>query len=80
MNLVLGPSFTYFADVLGGMEALATGYKYVSDGFVDAAIVGVSASIIDPKVGLQFVALGLLSPDGCTRAFDKSGNQLIDTE
>lgn len=72
----LGPSFTIYTDVLGGMESLAMGYKYVSDGFVDAAIVGVSSSIVEPKISLQFIPLGLLSPDGLTRVFDKSGNEL----
>lgn len=74
LQILLGPSYTYQADVLGSMEALKAGYKNVAEGYIDAAIVGVSSNVIDPKLSLQFLAFDFLSPDALCRCFDKNGN------
>lgn len=72
-----GPSFTNFLDVHGGLESLAMGYKYVSEGFVDSAIVGASSCFKDPRISLHFIGPKLLSPDGRTRTFDEFGESRL---
>ena len=69
----IGASSTQYVDVHGGLESLVMGYKYVSEGFAEAAIVGTASNIMDPTFSLQYVPLGLLSPDGVTRPFDELG-------
>lgn len=68
-----GPSFTNHVDMHGGLESLTMGYKCVSEGSVEAAIVGVAASIVDPRISLQYSPLGVLCSDGVTRTFDEWG-------
>ena len=51
------------------------GYRYVSEGVVEAAIVGVSTSISDPLVSLPYHSYGMLCPDGVTRPFDEWGKK-----
>ena len=68
-----GPSITIHTDVHGGLESLAMAYKLVSEGFVEAAIVGAVSSIADPRFSLQLYGLGILSSDGTTRPFDECG-------
>ena len=48
-------------------------YKLISEGFVEAAIVGAVSSIADPLYSLQYHSLGILSSDGITRPFDELG-------
>lgn len=45
----------------------------MSEGIVDAAIVGVASSIVDPRPNLLYLPFGMLSPDGVTRPFDEWG-------
>lgn len=67
-------SYTCNSDVHGGLDNLAMAYKNISEGFCDAAIVGAVSSILDPHSSLEYVKIEeVLSPDGITRPFDKSG-------
>ncbi len=68
-----GPSYTYGTDPLGSLQALHTAYKRISEGSIQAAVVGVTSCLVDPKFSLQYIALSHLSQDGICRAFDKSG-------
>lgn len=57
------------------MEALSTAYHSIADGRIDAAIVGGSSSIIDPKISVSYMKMGYLSPDSYCRAFSKDGSE-----
>ncbi|KAK7602868.1 hypothetical protein V9T40_006842 [Parthenolecanium corni] len=69
LNLT-GPSHSFYNGLLGGFEALSAAYQGVASGRIDAAIVGASSAIVDPKISLHFVQLGYLSPDALCRSFD----------
>lgn len=59
---------------MGSLQALSTAYRLISTGFIEAAVVVVASHLVDPKLSIQYFALNLLSPDGLSRVFDKSGN------
>lgn len=73
---ISGLSYTYYSDVSGGLEALSAAYQNIREGRIEAALVGCSSSIIDPKISLSFLRLGFLSPDAICRAFDANGKHL----
>lgn len=70
---ILGPSSTYYSGITGGLEALTAAYENLLEGRIEAAIVGASASFIDPKVSLNYLLMGILSSDGLSRVFDAQG-------
>ncbi|KAL6953875.1 fatty-acid synthase system [Sarracenia purpurea var. burkii] len=72
MNLT-GPSFTFYNDMFGSLTALNEAYKSVSEGHVEAAIVGVVTAIQSPTLAINLTHMNLLSPDSATRVFDKNG-------
>lgn len=69
-----GPSITYYSGICGGIDALTAAYENLTNGRIDAAIVGASASLIDPKLSLNYQLMGMLSADGLCRVFDAQGN------
>ncbi|XP_065212309.1 fatty acid synthase-like [Planococcus citri] len=71
LNLT-GPSFTFYSSITGGLEALSAAYHSIVEGRVEAAIVGGSSSIIDPKLSVSLMKMGYLSPDSYCRAFSKN--------
>ncbi|XP_065222314.1 fatty acid synthase-like [Planococcus citri] len=79
LNLT-GPSVTFHGCVLGGLEALSTAYHNIAVGRIDAAIVGVASSVIDPKISVNFFKMGYLSPDSICRAFSQDANGYVRSE
>ncbi|KAL6953873.1 fatty-acid synthase system [Sarracenia purpurea var. burkii] len=73
LNLT-GPSFTYANDMFGNLTALDAAYKNVSEGHVEAAIVGVATAVQNPMLSVNLFNMGLLSPDSVTRVFDTNAN------
>ena len=54
------------------------GYRYISEGLAEAAIVGVASNFVDPRLSLSYLAYGILCPDGITRPFDEWGKRGVD--
>ncbi|XP_011878072.1 PREDICTED: fatty acid synthase [Vollenhovia emeryi] len=67
---VIGPSYTVDSACSSSLVALEHAYRSICDGQCDAAIVGGSNLCLHPYVSLQFSRLGVLSPDGRSKAFD----------
>ncbi|XP_065212332.1 fatty acid synthase-like [Planococcus citri] len=71
LNLT-GPSFTYCNDLFGNLTALHEAYKNVSEGHVEAAIVGATAVVQHPIFGVILSRMNVLNMDALTRVFDKN--------
>ena len=54
--------------------ALENAYKAIRHGQCSAALVGGVNILLKPNTSVQFMKLGMLSPDGACKAFDVSGN------
>ncbi|XP_024885303.1 fatty acid synthase [Temnothorax curvispinosus] len=67
---VTGPSYTLDSACSSSLVALEHAYRCLQDGQCDSAIVGGSNLCLHPYVSLQFARLGVLSPDGRSKAFD----------
>jgi len=72
-ELVIGPSITFYTAAYGGLEALSHAYENLIAKRIDGAIVGSSASHVDPKLSINYQLMGYLSPDGRTKVFDANG-------
>lgn len=59
--------------MFGNLTALDAAYKNVSEGHVEAAIVGVATAVQNPMLSVNLFNMGLLSPDSVTRVFDTNG-------
>ncbi|XP_065212158.1 fatty acid synthase-like [Planococcus citri] len=73
LNLT-GPSFTFCNDLFGNLTALHEAYKNVSEGHVEAAIVGVAAAVQHPIFGVILSRMNVLNMDAITRVFDKNAD------
>ncbi|XP_069677436.1 fatty acid synthase-like isoform X2 [Periplaneta americana] len=71
---VNGPSYTVDSACSSSMYAIEHAYKSIRDGHCDAAIVGGSNLCLHPYVSLQFSRLGVLSPQGKCKSFDRDAN------
>ncbi|KAG5316385.1 FAS synthase, partial [Acromyrmex insinuator] len=71
---VTGPSYTLDSACSSSLIALEHAYRCLQDGQCDAALVGGSNLCLHPYVSLQFSRLGVLSPDGRSKAFDADAN------
>jgi len=56
--------------------ALENAYKAIRHGQCSAALVGGVNILLKPNTSVQFMKLGMLSPDGACKAFDVSGKAL----
>ncbi|KAK8766021.1 hypothetical protein V5799_007202, partial [Amblyomma americanum] len=65
-----GPSFTVDAACSSTMTAFSQAVQAVRSGECEAAIVGSSMISLKPAMSLGFMRLGMLSPDGKSKAFD----------
>lgn len=69
-----GPSCIVDTACSSSLFALNEAYEDMRSGKVDAAIIGTSVLNLHPVTTLQFARLGVLSPDGASKAFDDSAN------
>ncbi|XP_065211043.1 fatty acid synthase-like [Planococcus citri] len=74
MIIHLRPSFTFYNDLFGNLTALQEAYKNVSEGRVEAAIVGVAAAVQNPTFGVNLSKMNVLNVDAMTRVFDKNAD------
>lgn len=61
------------------MVAFQTAWSAVSEGEVEAAVVGGTNLTLKPQNSMQFNALNMLAADGKCKSFDASGNGLVQT-
>ncbi|NXK65451.1 FAS synthase, partial [Sylvietta virens] len=69
-----GPSLTVDTACSSSLIALENAYKAIRHGRCSAALVGGVNLLLKPNTSVQFMKLGMLSPDGACKAFDVSGN------
>lgn len=69
-----GPSLTIDTACSSSLVALENAYKAIRHGRCSAALVGGVNLLLKPNTSVQFMKLGMLSPDGACKAFDVSGN------
>ncbi|KAH1011869.1 hypothetical protein HUJ04_001145 [Dendroctonus ponderosae] len=69
-----GPSFICDTACSSSLYAFEHAYKALRTGQCDRAIVGGTNVCLHPFVSLQFARLGVLSPDGSCKVFDKNCN------
>lgn len=53
--------------------ALENAFHAIRQGHIDAALVGGVNLLLKPNTSVQFMKLGMLSPDGTCKSFDSSG-------
>ncbi|NWV97535.1 FAS synthase, partial [Machaerirhynchus nigripectus] len=69
-----GPSLTIDTACSSSLVALENAYKAIRHGQCSAALVGGVNLLLKPNTSVQFMKLGMLSPDGACKSFDVSGN------
>lgn len=73
MPLSTGPSVALDTACSSSLQALHNAYKAIRSGECPAALVGGINLLLKPNTSVQFMKLGMLSPDGTCRSFDESG-------
>ena len=68
-----GPSYAIDTACSSSLLALDHALQAIRSGLCDSAIVGGSSLCLKPSTALQFVKLGMLSPEGSCKSFDASG-------
>nr|XP_028572050.1 fatty acid synthase [Podarcis muralis] len=69
-----GPSMSIDTACSSGLVALDNAYKAIRSGQCDSALVGGVNLVLKPNTSVQFMKLGMLSPEGACKSFDASGN------
>jgi len=69
-----GPSIALDTACSSSLMALQNAYEAVRSGECPTAIVGGINVLLKPNTSVQFMKLGMLSPEGTCKAFDESGN------
>ncbi|XP_064351418.1 fatty acid synthase [Camelus dromedarius] len=69
-----GPSVSLDTACSSSLLALQNAYQAIRSGECPAAIVGGINILLKPNTSLQFLKLGLLSPEGTCKSFDETGN------
>ncbi|XP_069511428.1 fatty acid synthase [Ambystoma mexicanum] len=69
-----GPSLSIDTACSSSLLALENAFKAILHGECEAAIIGGVNLLCKPHTSVQFMKLGMLSPDGACKSFDASGN------
>ncbi|KAM6897707.1 fatty acid synthase [Xenentodon cancila] len=69
-----GPSVAIDTACSSSLLALENAFHAIRQGHCDAALVGGVNLLLKPNTSVQFMKLGMLSPDGTCKSFDSSGN------
>jgi amino acid adenylation domain-containing protein len=72
-----GPSETIDTACSGGLVAITNAIRAIQNGECEAAIAGAINIIMDPKPHIYLSKIGMLSPDGACKTFDKSANGYV---
>lgn len=73
MTLSTGPSIALDTACSSSLLALQNAYQAIRSGECSTALVGGINLLLKPNTSVQFMKLGMLSPDGACRSFDESG-------
>lgn len=69
-----GPSTAIDTACSSGLLALENAFHAINQGQCEAALVGGVNLLLKPNTSLQFMRLGMLSPEGTCKSFDASGD------
>nr|XP_023412547.1 LOW QUALITY PROTEIN: fatty acid synthase [Loxodonta africana] len=69
-----GPSVTLDTACSSSLLALQNAFQAIRSGECPAAIVGGINLLLKPNTSVQFMKLGMLSPEGTCKSFDQAGN------
>uniref|UniRef100_A0A4W6DNU3 Fatty acid synthase n=1 Tax=Lates calcarifer TaxID=8187 RepID=A0A4W6DNU3_LATCA len=69
-----GPSTAIDTACSSSLLALENAFHAIRQGQCDAALVGGVNLLLKPNTSVQFMKLGMLSPEGTCKSFDSSGN------
>ncbi|XP_047400181.1 fatty acid synthase isoform X1 [Sciurus carolinensis] len=69
-----GPSIALDTACSSSLMALHCAYQAIRSGECPAALVGGINVLLKPNTSVQFMKLGMLSPEGTCKSFDDSGN------
>uniref|UniRef100_A0A672N4K5 Fatty acid synthase n=1 Tax=Sinocyclocheilus grahami TaxID=75366 RepID=A0A672N4K5_SINGR len=69
-----GPSTAIDTACSSSLLALENAFNAIRHGQCDAALVGGVNLLLKPNTSVQFMKLGMLSPEGACKSFDASGN------
>ncbi|XP_034563602.1 fatty acid synthase [Notolabrus celidotus] len=69
-----GPSTAIDTACSSSLLALENAFHAIQQGLCDAALVGGVNLLLKPNTSVQFMRLGMLSPEGTCKSFDASGN------
>lgn len=69
-----GPSTAIDTACSSSLLALENAFNAIRHGQCDAALVGGVNLLLKPNTSVQFMKLGMLSPDGACKSFDASGD------
>lgn len=70
---ILGPSVAYDANWISGIEVIRLAYDAIRTGQCESCIVGTANLALNAEFQWLYSDMGLLSPDGSTKAFDIDG-------
>lgn len=68
-----GPSVALDTACSSSLLALHNAYQAISSGECPAALVGGINVLLKPNTSVQFMKLGMLSPEGTCKSFDQAG-------
>ncbi|XP_046888952.1 fatty acid synthase isoform X1 [Hypomesus transpacificus] len=69
-----GPSTAIDTACSSSLLALENAFNAIRHGHCDSALVGGVNLLLKPNTSVQFMKLGMLSPEGTCKSFDSSGN------
>uniref|UniRef100_A0AAR5P2C7 Malonyl-CoA:ACP transacylase (MAT) domain-containing protein n=1 Tax=Dendroctonus ponderosae TaxID=77166 RepID=A0AAR5P2C7_DENPD len=69
-TVILGPSVAYDANWISGIEVIRLAYDAIRTGQCESVIVGTANLALNAEFQWLYSDMGLLSPDGSTKAFD----------
>lgn len=72
-NAHSGPSTAIDTACSSSLLALENAFNAIRHGQCDAALVGGVNLLLKPNTSVQFMKLGMLSPEGTCKSFDASG-------
>ncbi|XP_037013862.2 fatty acid synthase [Artibeus jamaicensis] len=69
-----GPSMTLDTACSSSLQALHSAWQAIRSGECPMALVGGINLLLKPNTSVQFMKLGMLSPEGSCKSFDETGN------
>lgn len=74
---IVGPSTAIDTACSSSLLALENAFNAIRHGHCEAALVGGVNLLLKPNTSVQFMKLGMLSPEGTCKSFDSSGTSSL---